>query len=256
MLSAAMIQDYRRQGYLRVPGVLSSAEVEDFRSLVLASRQRAGESGADYREEALHRVVNAWRREQAFAAITFHPYVRALATTLAGCPLRLWHDQIMCKPGGSPWTFMHQGQPNWSHICRPDSRAITAWIALVDVPLEKGCMGYIPGSHRRWNLGQQMGAEVESFFDLAPDLLDAPVNFVPLKAGDVAFHHGCTAHCAAANQTSDDRIAATVNFMDLETRFRDIPHAVTDGLGFIEGDLLDDEDLFPLIQSAACVAAS
>ena len=240
---------FRERGYLRVRNVLSKKEVADFRQLAEDNRQQAMAARNDYRDETLHRVVNAWRQDPAFKAITFHPAISAVAGQLAGEPLRLWHDQVMIKPSHNGTTFMHQGQSNWSHHCRPDSTAITAWIALVDVPLEAGCMGYIAGSHKRWNLGPQMG-HVDSFFDLAPDLIDAPVEFVPLKAGDVAFHHANTVHCAAGNEIGYDRIAATINFMDCRTTFRDSPHAITDGLGYVDGQLLDDDELFPIMTDA------
>ncbi len=246
LLEQETIQRYRNQGFIRIPHVLSEKEVSEFKALVIANRDQAQSKQADYRGEGLHRVVNAWRQDPAFMAITFHPRINQLALELAGADLRLWHDQVMIKPCGDVWTFIHQGQPNWSHVPRPDSSAITAWVALVDVPLEAGCMGYMPGSHRYWNLGQQMG-HVDSFFDLAPELIDHPIEFVPLKAGDVAFHHANTVHCAAANQSNYDRIAATINFMDVDTQYRETPHAVTDGLGYQQGDVLDDEDLFPFI---------
>ena len=88
---------------------------------------------------------------------------------------------------------------------------------------------------------------VDSFFDLAPELIDAPVEFVPLKAGDIAFHHGNTVHCAAPNQIGYDRIATTVNFMDLDTRYRTTEHVVTDGMGYADGDMLDNEAYFPIL---------
>ena len=246
LINSDDVHDFRERGFLRVRNVLSEKEVTAFRDLAQSNRDQAMAKQADYRDETLHRVVNAWQQDPAFKAITFHPRISALAGELTGEPLRLWHDQVMIKPSHNGATFMHQGQANWSHHCRPDSVAITAWVALVDVPLEAGCMGYIAGSHKRWNLGPQMG-HVDSFFDLAPDLIDAPVEFVPLKAGDVAFHHANTVHCAAANTIGYDRIAATINFMDCKTTYRASPHAITDGLGYVDGQLLDDDALFPMM---------
>ena len=245
-LTDDQIAEYQYRGFIRIRNVLSEKEVAACRALAERNRDAAMAAKRDYRDEALHRVVNAWREDEAFKQITFHPGISAAAGQLAGCDLRLWHDQVMIKPSGNGATFMHQGQPNWSHYCRAEAQSITAWVALVDVPLEAGCMGYIPGSHKRWDLGQQMG-KVDSFFELAPDLIDAPVEFVPLKAGDVAFHHGYTVHCAAPNEIGYDRIAATINFMDLQTTFKDTPHAVTDGQGYVDGQLLDDERLFPIM---------
>ncbi|NRA39051.1 MAG: phytanoyl-CoA dioxygenase family protein [Planctomycetes bacterium] len=246
IVSDEQVAVYHNKGYVRIEQVLSKAEVQQFHELVEQNRAQAMAREEDQRDgNMLHRVVNAWQKDSRFAQITFHPRVNAIAKILAGGDLRLWHDQVMVKPSGGEPTYMHQGQPNWSHQLNKDSHALSAWIALVDVPLEAGCMGYIPGSHQRWDLGQQMGKH-DSFFELAPDLIDAPVEFLPLKAGDVAFHHAFTAHCAAANVSGYDRVAATVNFMDMETRYRDSEHCITDALDLQDGDVLAHA-LFPQI---------
>ena len=59
--------------------------------------------------------------------------------------VRLWHDQALYKEAGGRETEAHQDQPYWP-IAELDT--ITAWIPLIEVDDETGCMGYVPGSHR------------------------------------------------------------------------------------------------------------
>src|SRR5205814_5313666 len=125
--------------------------------------------------------------------LTLHSNVGRAATALAGVPLRLWHDQILIKkPHNKAPTFFHQDQPYWPH--RNSTHPISAWIALVDVPVERGCMTFLPGSHRRTDLPVQTLTNPRSLFDICPDLIYSPRITVPLRAGDCTFHPGRCAH--------------------------------------------------------------
>src|SRR6516164_605771 len=59
--------------------------------------------------------------------------------------VRLWHDQALYKEAGGRETDAHQDQPYWP---MNETDTVTAWVPLVDVDDELGCMGYVPGSHR------------------------------------------------------------------------------------------------------------
>jgi ectoine hydroxylase-related dioxygenase (phytanoyl-CoA dioxygenase family) len=175
--------------------------------------------------------------------LTLHPHVAAAATRLAGVPLRLWHDQILIKqPGFSKATEFHQDQPYWPHADSP--HPISCWIALCDVPVERGCMTFLPGSQRRTDLPAQSLADAGSLFSICPQLQWSERVTVPLQAGDCTFHHGRCAHMATPNLTNDPRVAHAVIFMDKATKFSGRKHVVTEPLHLTEGDLLDG-DLFP-----------
>lgn len=188
-------------------------------------------------------LVNVWQQDEAMKALTRHPNVGAVAERLAGVPLRLWHDQILIKdPHNQKATEFHQDQPYWPHA--NSAHPISAWIALVDVPVEKGCMTFLPGSQKRTDLPAQNLADSRSFFAAAPDLIWSRRVTVPLKAGDCTFHHGRCAHMATPNLTDDPRVAHVVIFMDRDVTYTGAPHVVTDPLGLKPGDGLDGE-LFP-----------
>jgi len=179
--------------------------------------------------------------------LTLHPKLVAACTALAGVPLRLWHDQALIKhPGGTP-TVPHQGQPNWGHECRADSHGLTAWIALTDAPIERGVMGFVPGSHLAGSRGKQHRmTDPRALYDLAPEMEWAERVFLPLRAGDITVHHCYTVHAAGGNLGDEPRIGHIVDFIDRDTRANGDWHAVTEDLGFASSDLSEGER-FPLV---------
>ena len=243
---AALSQDavdfYQANGFVRVREIITREEVAAFREAALEySAQHQ-----THRDDAIFvQLVNVWRNDAAMKQLTFHPNVTTAAARLAGVPLRLWHDQILIKqPGNSKATEFHQDQPYWPHIDSPNP--ISCWIALSDVPVERGCMTFLPGSQKRTDLPAQSLADSRNLFSLCPQLQWSERVTAPLQAGDCTFHHGRCAHMATPNLTEEARVAHVVIFMDAGTRFSPKRHVVTDPLNLKEGDLLEGE-LFPKI---------
>ncbi len=242
-LSPALIESYRTQGFVRIPGIISKDEAREYgaRALEVAEKMRDLSAGS----KVFTQLVNAWREDETMKRLTLHPNVAAVATRLAGVPLRLWHDQILIKqPHNNVATEFHQDQPYWPH--QNSANPISAWIALCDVPVERGCMTFIPGSFRRTDLEMQNLNDAGSLFSLCPELAWEPRVTVPLQAGDCTFHHGRCAHMATSNFTDDPRIAHVVIFMDEAVQFAGRPHVVTDALKLDIGAPLDNE-LFPRV---------
>lgn len=241
-LSDDTIRSYREEGFVHIPGILSREEAEGFRSAALhLSEER--KSTAD--RSVFQQMVNVWQGDEVMKKLTLHRNVAEVAEKLAGCSLRLWHDQILIKhPRNSTPTEFHQDQPYWPHA--NSTRPISAWIALCDVPVERGCMTFIPGSHQRSDLPRQMLDDSRSLFSICPDLEWERRVTVPLKAGDCTFHHGRCAHMATPNFTDDPRVAHVVIFVEEETTYRKAPHVVTDPLGLDDGAPLDGP-LFPRV---------
>ncbi len=243
-LAPEQIAFYRENGFVHVRSIISEQEAAEFREAALAASERLTDLSAG--RAVFAQFVNVWRQDEAMRALTLHPNVAAVAQKLAGVPLRLWHDQILIKqPHNQKATEFHQDQPYWPHENAPNP--ISAWIALVDVPVEKGCMTFLPGSHRRTDLPAQNLGDKRSLFTFAPDLIYSPRVTVPLRAGDCTFHHGRCAHMATPNETDDPRVAHVVIFMDAGATFAGRPHVVSDLLNLQPGDKLDDPTLFPQV---------
>lgn len=244
-ISDQQVAKYQRDGFTCVRSILTPQEVERYRDAVVSySEQHATERGGD----VIAQWVNLWREDETLRELTLHPLIARTAERLATVPLRLWHDQILLKkPHNQRPTEFHQDRPYWPHD--NSTQPISCWIALCDVPVEKGCMSFIPGSHKLTDLPAQDLASTTgdlSFMTLCPQMRYEPRVTLPLKAGDCTFHHGYCAHMANQNDTEELRVAFVNIYIDRAVVFKPHPqgHPVTDPLNLNEGDALGD-DMFP-----------
>lgn len=235
---------FARDGFVRVPGLLDSAEIDRFRAV--ADRAVAERTKHDRRalaeksryEQSFLQCINLWEDYPELRGLSFHPRICETAATLLGVEaIRLWHDQALYKEAGGRETDAHQDHPYWPIV---EADAVTAWIPLVDVDESVGCMGYVPGSHavglRRF---------VNIFWGAPEAVLDrpeldgkAPV-FVPARRGDVLFHHSLTVHLAHANRSNDvRRVHTAIYFRDGSTRAPAGVHQSVDRQGIQPGEAI------------------
>jgi len=234
---------YRRDGFAVVRGLLSADEASRYAEQVERLIDRTDIPRRD--DRIFLQIVNAWQQADVFRSLTLNPRLTATAGELAGVSLRLWHDQILVKrPQDSLPTEFHQDQPYWPHS--GSMHSITSWIALTDVPVERGCMSFIPGTHRWDRLPEQDLAHADSLFEICPEMEWMERVTVPLRKGDCTFHHGRCAHMAGANRSDGPRIGFAVIFIDAGTRYSGAPHLVTDPLSLSPGQVIEGP-LFPLV---------
>ncbi|MFW6060788.1 MAG: phytanoyl-CoA dioxygenase family protein [Phycisphaeraceae bacterium] len=240
-LTAERVDTFRRDGFVHVPNIISKEEAARFHDAALnivETRESRAQDGV------FSQHVNVWEYDPTMRELTRHPNVARVAEALTGVQLRLWHDQILAKkPHNNVATEFHQDQPYWPHDNSPNP--ISAWIALCDVPVERGCMTFLPGSHRRTDLAAQNLRDAESLFTICPDLRWSPRVTLPLRAGDCTFHHGRCAHMATPNFTDQTRVAHVVIYIDATTTFSGKGHVCTNDLDLTPGQLLEGER-FPL----------
>lgn len=238
-----LIASYRRDGFVKVSGLLSREEALDYREKAISAANRLKDLSAG--SPIFAQFVNVWTQDEGMRGLTLHPKVAEVAKALSGIALRLWHDQILIKePGTSKATEFHQDQPYWPHAHSKDP--ISCWIVLGDVPVEAGCMTFIPGQQGRSELPAQNLASDKSLMEAAPDMRWLPRITVPLQAGDATFHHGRCPHMATPNFSGERRVAHVVIFMPVETTYTGVGHVVTDPLNLESGKSLSG-DLFPLV---------
>jgi ectoine hydroxylase-related dioxygenase (phytanoyl-CoA dioxygenase family) len=240
------ISFYRDHGFVRVREMLSQEEAAHFRNAALEYSQSADSYASS---EIFQQLVSVWQDDETLRALTLSKRIGNVAERLAGVPLRLWHDHLLIKqPGKSKATEFHQDQPYWPH--ENSTQPISCWIALQNVPVERGCMTFLPGSHRRVDLPAQSLNDDKSLFGICPELQWSERVTVPLRAGDCTFHHGRCAHMATPNFTDEARVAHVIIFMDEATKFSGKPHVVTNPLELKVGAPLDGE-LFPRVADFA-----
>lgn len=250
-VSDEAIASYRKNGFVKVENIITKEEAAFYYEAGLAAAKANAEEtkSAGAYKAVLNQKVNVWRENETLKALTFHPNVTAAARALAGVPLRLWHDQVLCKePHNGKRTEWHQDQPYWPH--NNSKNPISIWIALCDVPENRGSMSFIPGVHHRDDLPIQILSQEGSMFGHAPEFAYLPKITLPLRAGDCTFHHGRCPHMANANETDQHRVAHVAIFIDRDTIFDpDVEgmakkHVITNPLDLAPGTPLEGE-IFP-----------
>jgi ectoine hydroxylase-related dioxygenase (phytanoyl-CoA dioxygenase family) len=251
-LAPDLVEDFRRDGYVVVPDLLSDDELDRFDSdvtaAVIARRRDAEVIPLEQRsryQQSFIQCMNLWEDHPEVARLTFDQRIGCVAGELLGVPaLRLWHDQALYKEAGGRETDAHQDHPYWPI---KETASVTAWIPLAGSTLASGAMGYVPGSHL---IG--MRKFVNIFFGEPHDILSAPEIagiepvFVEVPKGGVAFHHGLTVHLARPNTTNRDRAVHTIiYFPDGSTRGYPFPHFSVER-GNIEVGQPIDSDATPI----------
>lgn len=224
----AMVEAFQRDGFLHARGLINPAEIARHREIIdraVDYRTRNDGRGLDAKtpfEQSFTMCQYLWEDYPEIGKLTFHPRVAGLAAALIGAPaIRLWHDQALYKEAGGRETEMHQDQPYWP-IAERDS--LTAWIPLVEVTEEMGCMGYIPGTHTGDVTFIDVFTTPGQGHDFEKQQGGKPV-FVPCSPGDVIYHHGRTVHAAKPNLTDTvRRVHTAIYFRDGCTRASDRPH--------------------------------
>jgi hypothetical protein len=236
------LERYRRDGFAVMRGLLEKSEVDQFRQAVdraVAFRTRLDlqpfEEKTPYGQSFLQ-CISLWMDSPDVRVLSFHPRIAEMAARLLGVSrVRLWHDQALYKEPGGRETEAHQDYAYWP-VNEPDM--VTAWIPLIDVNEESGCMGYVAGTQRN----------AREFVDIfrspgagnAFGARHAPAQFIPANRGDVIFHAAKTVHMAMPNRSKAVRAAHTVvYFRDGCTRAASSSDDAMDRNAIRPGDVID-----------------
>lgn len=252
LVDEALVEGFRRDGYVVVPRLLDDDErlgFHDVISAAVAERTVDDHRTMDERsryEQSFVQCQNLWEDVPEVRPLTFHPRIGQAAAELLGADaVRLWHDQALVKQGAGRETDPHQDQPYWP-IAEP--LTLTAWVPFEGSTLASGCMGYVPGSHR-----SGLRRFVDIFWGEPEDILSRPELdgaepvLVEVPPGSVAFHHGLTVHLARPNTTDRPRTVHTmIYFADGCTRRGPMPHPSVDRPGIGDGAAIAS-DVTPIV---------
>src|SRR5271166_6112364 len=151
-LAPHLVEDFRRDGFVVVPDLLTTGELARFGAAVdegVARRSRHDTRALPEKsryEQSFTQCQNLWEDCPAVRPLTFHPRIAETAAHLLGVDaVRIWHDQALYKEAGGRETDPHQDQPYWP-IAEPVT--ITAWIPLDASTLTNQPMSYLPRTHR------------------------------------------------------------------------------------------------------------
>jgi phytanoyl-CoA hydroxylase len=255
------VSQFRREGWTQIDDLLDMEQVAtlhtalDAAEAAEAERQhwdpnyRSFHDDQRYRQMFTNLRVSAQRSKRL--NIGWDTRIAGIARDLMGVEhVQLFQEGGLIKPpklGGSRPTRWHQDLP-LQPFDRRDS--LTVWIALEDIPVERGPLTFLPGSHRLGPLGR-VNASVEqvdldaSLREEDRELLGAAVT-TPLKAGGATAHAALVVHSAGENLSSTPRRAWTIIYMSSETRYNGAPSPSCDGLDLKVNEPFDAE-AFPLI---------
>jgi phytanoyl-CoA hydroxylase len=161
---------------VHVLGLLTEPEATRFRGAALAAIQERCRKDESF-GTGIVSTTDAWEHNAILREFALHPRIGATAQRLAGMPLRVWGGEVLVKyPHESATTGLHDDLT----FALLDSRlTFNAWIALVDVPVERGCLTFLPRSHRREGperveLSEQLANPDADLFTHRPQLQFSP----------------------------------------------------------------------------------
>lgn len=227
---------FNRDGYWISPKLIDDEQIERLRNA--QARIWSGDYDGDGvpmhplrlsdNPDALRKFDNGWWiNDEVYKTVTDQLIGHLSADLLDTDEIRLWHDQVLYKPGIGDRTSesgnvgWHQDYGYWQSS--DTSEMITVWIALQDTDLTNGGMMTILGSHK-WGLipdsdsffNQDMEVLKQKYAD-GRDWVEEPCI---LKAGQASFHHGLTFHGSGPNFTNDPRLAIVAHVMKGGTSYR------------------------------------
>lgn len=221
-----LVRAFRRHGFAHVPGLLTAPEVARYRAAALAriARSSTFDSGI-----GLESSTDAWERDETLRQLALDPWLGEFAERLSGVPMRVTSCEVLVKP---PHVRLGQGPTLHDDLTfqAPGIRfSFNVWVALADVPVERGALTFLPGSHRRTGPERVDGRNADDLeydetgtylFTYWPALRWAPRVTVPLRAGDATVHHSRTAHQGGVNTTDEPRISMLMTFVDAEADYQ------------------------------------
>ncbi len=224
-LDSAKVDEYLDKGYVKLAGIITGEPLDYYRELIGLSvghrfqdDQRALAEKRVY-EQSFLQAFNLWPHYPAIAEfVQCRRFAEVARQLLQVDGVKLWFDQALYKEPGGRITGYHVDAAFWP--VQPAAKTTTIWMALVDVPVERGCMAFAAGSHTL-----SPDAEFVDIFNAREDIAigdnvrNYPWEWAPLEAGDCTFHSGLVYHRAGGNSTEAMREAMTIAYMTADARF-------------------------------------
>ncbi len=206
-LTSRQLDEYRRDGFLVLRGLFSSAECADLGRILdeLAVPPRAPGKSRWYSDDeaaaegrvVLSRVEYCRNSEPGLRVVIESVRILSAVGQLFGEPAILFKDKVNYKIPGSSGFLAHQdAQAGWNRYCESQ---ITVMVSIDATTPENGCLELASGQHGRGLIGAMWqpleGADLEG------------VAFAPLETtpGDVCFFDAYVPHRSGPNQTAAPR---------------------------------------------------
>jgi len=212
----SVIDQFRRDGFAAVRGVLDRASVDLVRADLMRLLEEAPEIfkgreinvTSDGLVNSLHNLGGfRWSRY-----LLDHPTIRDFVGQLLGDEPEDFGSELFAKPSGTGVPVPdHQDDYYW---CISDGNALTMWFALARSDEVSGAVYYFRGSHRL-GLRDHSPSGVPGSSQRISDWSGVDLNsreLVVLEPGDCVVHHARTIHGSGPNNSGHHRLGLTVRF--------------------------------------------
>jgi ectoine hydroxylase-related dioxygenase (phytanoyl-CoA dioxygenase family) len=217
-LTPKHIEDFDRNGFVIIEGVLSSNQIEAARARfepMFSGKFQTGLNPDEWnwrmgrdRDDLTRQICNGWKSDLTIASIILDASVGEACAKLRRWPgARIGQDNVIWKPpGGKPLGF-HQDDAYNNWIVPGEMN--TCWITLDDTKAHQGTIEYVRGSHK-WPVSapiKQFHAPDDPLNDLRQAACDTDYEIVPIEvpAGSCVIHHGRTWHGSRDNKGDKPR---------------------------------------------------
>jgi phytanoyl-CoA hydroxylase len=223
-LDLDQIQQFRRDGYLLLRGMVAASQCDRMRAVTQEHLQRAlppiefeaevGYAGAPATLDApggktARRLRDAYHRDACFRDWAETPELVGMLSQLLEeevCLVLAHHNCVMTKhPDYGTATGWHRDIRYWSFV---RNELITVWLALGEETEQNGGLQFIPASHRLMVQPEQL----DKLDFLRPDLPQNQALFAQgvtptLHKGDVVLFHSGLFHAAHRNDTREVKMS-------------------------------------------------
>lgn len=238
-LTAADCDRFRRDGYIKLPSVLSQAAVMRLRQELVQLLEKAFETSLDGgAQDRFFSLDMTWLDNPLIKAYVLSPRIAKISADLLGVPrMRLYHDNVLSKEPGcgrTPWHYDDH------HFPLASNDVVTAWIPAQPIPAAMGPLAFA----KPLNIYELVRDIPFNKFDTSYDRRiteafranNVAVDDHPFAIGDVSFHHNLSFHTAAGNRTGQSRIVLANTYYADGARILDQPTMVSgDWQKFIPG---------------------
>lgn len=230
VIAPDLVAAFARDGAVRVPGLLTPAEVALLRegidaNLAAPSPRALVASRPDDPGRFVEDFCN-WQHNEAYRRVIFESKLAAAAGALTGAvSVRLYHDHMLTKePGTRQRTPWHQDQPYYNV---DGLQNVSFWIP-VDPVSRQSTLEFVAGSHRgpwlmpRTFMDKQARWFPEGSLADLPDIDADPARFPiigwPVEPGDVIAFHMLALHAAGGVDGGRRRRVFSVRFLGDDMR--------------------------------------
>jgi hypothetical protein len=216
-LSPDELKQYKESGYLHIPGLISTDEVEMISDeCMTAWKSEKGEfdPNASWLENSL--LVNIHHHSKAVRDYYFEGPLVGIANQTIGPNIKGATSQLTFKMRGNTKPFPWHQDNGYGELS--PYNAMTCFTALEDNTEETGCLWVIPGSHKQGQINiRRSEEERDKLGEVVIDADDAKAIPMPMKAGDCLIFGCWLLHKSEGNFSKDkDRRVLFLRYADAD----------------------------------------